>query len=374
MLLLYWVCRPEILLIVVVCRTIYLHCQICWNLHVSRIPLIVLNIIGWAIPAIFLCVAYGVAQITYTIGNHCSIRVDWIVNLLIIPIIIEIGCSIVVQFATFVYCVNVYMRSLGEPTPPTNDSIPDSTYSAGSRYPYRKAMARVNKVLIENICTDLQAFKLQWRAWAQCFSLIWTGTLFSTAYLILATKYVDLQKSLLPGTTPDQGILLWVVCIVRILVRWSDVLVTKSWRCRCMRSESDIHPQPNTNGRGGIQSLCKFNSIQELTIDLLGVGIPYFPTSIFLYGVGQINPSHMQSYLPPQSISLFFFFHRQIRLPYPPAYSLQRIHRTQNKTSWTTSIPIRKSSPSPNGNWFALPPPISPWWSKCYLATTSETW
>ena len=137
---------------VVVCRTIYLHCQICWNLHVSRIPLIVLNIIGWAIPAIFLCIAYGVAQITYTIGNHCSIRVDWVVNLLIIPIIIEIGCSIVVQFATFVYCVNVYMRSLREPTPPTNDSIPDSTYSGGSsRYPYRKAMARVNKVPIENI-------------------------------------------------------------------------------------------------------------------------------------------------------------------------------------------------------------------------------
>ena len=134
-----------------VCRTIYLHCQICWNLHVTRVPLIILNIIGWLIPAILLAVVFGVAQITYTVSNHCSIRVDWVVNLLIIPIIIEIACALVVQFATCIYCVNVYLRSLVEPPPPTDESLglgtATSSFSTGSgRYPYRKAMARVNKV------------------------------------------------------------------------------------------------------------------------------------------------------------------------------------------------------------------------------------
>jgi hypothetical protein len=78
-------------------------------------------------------------------------------------------------------------------------------------------MARVNKVHLRTTSANLQAFRLQWRAWAQCFSLIWTGTLFSTAYFFLATKYVEMQKSLLPGTTPDQKVLLWVVCIVNSL-------------------------------------------------------------------------------------------------------------------------------------------------------------
>jgi len=139
-------------LTVVVCRTIYLHCQICWNLHVTRIPLIVLNIVGWVVPAVFLGAAFGLAEITYTISDHCSIRVDWIVDLLIIPIIIEIGCAVVVQITTFIYCVNVYLRSLNEPAPPTNDSfgetgVSNSVYSTGSgRYPYRKAMKRVHKV------------------------------------------------------------------------------------------------------------------------------------------------------------------------------------------------------------------------------------
>jgi 7 transmembrane receptor (Secretin family) len=136
----------------VLCRTIYLHCQICWNLHVTRIALIILNIIGWLIPAILLGVAIAVAQITYTMSNHCSIRVDWVVNLLIIPIIIEIGLAILVQLTTFLFCVNVYLKSLKEPPPPTNDSFGDaiatSTYSTGSRYPYRKAVARINKVII----------------------------------------------------------------------------------------------------------------------------------------------------------------------------------------------------------------------------------
>ena len=137
-------------LILVVCRTIYLHCQICWDLYVNKLPLIILNIIGWLIPAIFLGLVFVVAEMTYTIGDHCSIRIDWLVNILIIPIIIEIGCSIVVQFATFVYCANVFLRSLNEPAPPTVDSLnggqAGSQYSGGSRYPYRKAMKRINKV------------------------------------------------------------------------------------------------------------------------------------------------------------------------------------------------------------------------------------
>ena len=132
----------------VVCRTIYLHCQICWDLHVSRVPLIVLNVIGWLVPAIGLAVVFAITEMTYTIANHCSLRVEWITRLLLIPIIVEIGCSVVVQFGTFVYCVNIFLRSLQEPAPPTNDSLPNSTYSGGSRYPYRKAMARITKVCL----------------------------------------------------------------------------------------------------------------------------------------------------------------------------------------------------------------------------------
>jgi hypothetical protein len=139
---------------IVVCRTIYLHCQICWDLHVSRVPLIVLNVVGWLIPAIGLAVVFAVTEMTYTISNHCSLRVEWITKLLLIPIIVEIGCSIVVQFGTFIYCVNIFLRSLQEPAPPTNDSLPNSTYSGGSRYPYRKAMARITKVrfYIRRLC------------------------------------------------------------------------------------------------------------------------------------------------------------------------------------------------------------------------------
>jgi hypothetical protein len=131
----------------VVCRTIYLHCQICWNTQISKIPLITLNIIGWVVPAIFFGVVFAVSSITYTISHHCSIQVDWVINLLIIPLICEIGCSIVVQAATFIYCVNIYLRSLKEPAPPTNESVPFSTISHGSsRYPYRKALRRIKQV------------------------------------------------------------------------------------------------------------------------------------------------------------------------------------------------------------------------------------
>lgn len=133
---------------VVVCRTIYLHCQICWNVQVSQLPVITLNIIGWAVPALFLGMVFAVSEITYTISNHCSIEVDWVIDLLIIPLICEIGCSLVVQVLTFGHCINIYLRSLQEPPPPTNESLPFSTVSHGStRYPYRKALRRIRQVL-----------------------------------------------------------------------------------------------------------------------------------------------------------------------------------------------------------------------------------
>ena len=45
------------------------------------------------------------------------------------------------------YCANVYLRSVREPPPPSGESFATSELSGGSgRYPYRKAMARINKV------------------------------------------------------------------------------------------------------------------------------------------------------------------------------------------------------------------------------------
>jgi len=138
--------------LLVVCRTLYLHAQICWSLPFSNYPVIALNIIGWAIPLILLGVVYAVAEIAYTMTNHCSIRIDWIVPLLIIPVIIEVGIALIIQVATFIYCANVYLRSLHEPPlPSTNsaDGTANSTHSEGSgRYPYRKAAKRIHKVIL----------------------------------------------------------------------------------------------------------------------------------------------------------------------------------------------------------------------------------
>jgi hypothetical protein len=55
---------------------------------------------------------------------------------------------------------------------------------------------------------------MQWRAWIQCFALIFTGSLFSTVYYVLAIKYVALQKATLPGSVPDAAVVTWVVCLV----------------------------------------------------------------------------------------------------------------------------------------------------------------
>jgi hypothetical protein len=101
-------------------------------------------------PAIMLGLVFVFAEITYTISDHCSIRVDWITKLLIIPIIVEISLALFVQFCTFVYCVNVYLKSLLETPPPTSDLFEGAGGSANSvqstRYPYRRAFARIRKV------------------------------------------------------------------------------------------------------------------------------------------------------------------------------------------------------------------------------------
>jgi hypothetical protein len=59
---------------------------------------------------------------------------------------------------------------------------------------------------------------LQWRAWAQCFCLIFIGTLFSVAYYVLATRYVAIQNGLHSGEAPNEKIIFWVGCMVRLFL------------------------------------------------------------------------------------------------------------------------------------------------------------
>jgi hypothetical protein len=58
---------------------------------------------------------------------------------------------------------------------------------------------------------------MQWRAWVQCFAVVFTGTLFAVAYYVLATSYIDVQHALAHGKTMDGDILNWVHCIVHLL-------------------------------------------------------------------------------------------------------------------------------------------------------------
>jgi len=64
-------------------------------------------------------------------------------------------------------------------------------------------------------CLIYEVLMLQWRAWAQCLSLIFIGTLFSTAYYFLSKKYMALQQGLIPGNTPDPRVINWVECLVK---------------------------------------------------------------------------------------------------------------------------------------------------------------
>ncbi|KAK2037042.1 hypothetical protein LZ31DRAFT_636284 [Colletotrichum somersetense] len=177
-------------------RSLSLHLQICWQVVVGRNFMIFAQAAGWGIPLIGIVVALVFSGVSFRFGATCHINHKNSLADFWIPLLVFAGFTVIIQFATFGYCIKVYLASLADNSATTEgSSLPTYTSSIQTMSP-RQAYRRVQRVI-----------QLQWRGIAIVLIIVADVIFFSLVFVF--------QDNTVQAVHNDQSIAEdWVLCLM----------------------------------------------------------------------------------------------------------------------------------------------------------------
>ena len=176
-------------------RSLSLHLQICWQVVVGRNFMWFSQAIGWGIPVIGIIMALVFSGVSFRFGSTCHINHENSLADLWIPLLIFAGLTIFIQFATFGYCIKVYLASLADNSASTeNSNLPSYTNSIRTMTP-KQAYRRVRRVI-----------QLQWRGIAIVLIIVTDVVLFSVVFVFQDNTVEAVRRD--PSTALE-----WIGCL-----------------------------------------------------------------------------------------------------------------------------------------------------------------
>ncbi|KAL2171127.1 hypothetical protein VTG60DRAFT_3642 [Thermothelomyces hinnuleus] len=177
-------------------RALSLHLQICWQLVVGRNFMWFAQAVGWGIPVIGVIIAIILSGVSFRFGPTCHINHKNSLADLWIPLLVFASLTIVIQFATFGYCIKVYLASLADNSASTEGSgMPSYTNSIRTMTP-KQAYRRVRRVIA-----------LQWRGIAIVLIIVADVIFFSIVFVF--------QDNTVEAVMRDRSLAWdWVSCLI----------------------------------------------------------------------------------------------------------------------------------------------------------------
>ncbi|CAJ2501589.1 Uu.00g044420.m01.CDS01 [Anthostomella pinea] len=177
-------------------RALSLHLQICWQLVVGRNYMWFSQGLGWGIPIIGLIILLVFSGVSFRFGATCHINHENSLADFWIPLLVFAGLTVIIQFATFGYCIKVYLASLTDNSATTEGSgMPSYSNSIRTMTP-RQAYRRVRRVI-----------QLQWRGIAIVLIIITDVIFFAIVFVFLDST---VQSVKVDPTIAEP----WVLCLM----------------------------------------------------------------------------------------------------------------------------------------------------------------
>ncbi len=150
---------------------------------------------GWGIPLIGLTLLLVFSGVSFRFGQTCHINHENSLADFWIPLLIFAGLTVLIQFATFGYCIKVYLASLADSAESTEQSGgPSYTNSIRTMSP-RQAYRRVRRVV-----------QLQWRGIVIVLIIIADVIFFAVVFVFLDSTVEDIKND------PSKA-LGWITCL-----------------------------------------------------------------------------------------------------------------------------------------------------------------
>lgn len=178
-------------------RSLSLHLQICWQVLVGRNFMIFSQAAGWGVPILGLALAMTFSGVSFRFGATCHINHDNSLADFWIPLLIFAGATVIITFATFGYCIKVYLASLSDNNASTEGSnLPTYSTTGSQNMTPRQAYRRVRRVI-----------SLQWRGIAIVLIIIADVIFFSVVFVF--------QDNVVQSVTDDPTIAEeWGLCLI----------------------------------------------------------------------------------------------------------------------------------------------------------------
>ncbi|KAF1836713.1 hypothetical protein BDW02DRAFT_214138 [Decorospora gaudefroyi] len=135
-------------------RALSMHLQICWDVTPGKKFFYWAQGLGWSVAATFFTITITITGVSFRFGDVCHVNAEHSMKDFWGPLLAIAGAATVIQIATFVYCIKVYLQNMfsDEKTETQSSAgLPSYTTSVRNRSA-RAVYRRVRKVLY-----------LQWR-------------------------------------------------------------------------------------------------------------------------------------------------------------------------------------------------------------------
>ncbi|KAM5355860.1 hypothetical protein ACJ41O_002506 [Fusarium nematophilum] len=177
-------------------RSVSLHLQICWQVLVGRNFMIFAQAAGWGVPILGIALALVFSGVSFRFGATCHINHENSLADFWIPLLLFAGLTVIITFATFGYCIKVYLASLVDGGASSEgSSLPTYSQSIKTMSP-RQAYRRVRRVIA-----------LQWRGIAIVLIIIADVIFFSVIFVFQDNVVQSVRDD--PKVAAD-----WVMCLV----------------------------------------------------------------------------------------------------------------------------------------------------------------
>ncbi|KAF4992594.1 hypothetical protein FGRMN_7079 [Fusarium graminum] len=153
-------------------RAVSLHLQICWQVLVGKNFMVFSQAAGWGVPILGIILALVFSGVSFRFGKTCHINHENSLADFWIPLLLFAGLTVILTFATFGYCIKVYLASLSDNGASSeSSSLPTYTQSVKTMNP-RQVYRRVRRVI-----------SLQWRGIAIVLIIIADVIFFSVVFV-----------------------------------------------------------------------------------------------------------------------------------------------------------------------------------------------
>lgn len=187
-------------------RAVFMHLQICWDITPTKHHFIFANISAWTVTVALVTAVLAHAGVSFRFGAYCHVNHTGSIPTYWAWLLAFGGIALVLQLATFAYCIKVYLHAaLLRSDALSSSSHTNAAPKSGGAPSVLTSRSRSARAAARRV---RQVLQLQWRSLAIVALAIFNTAFVCVVFIVLDSRAERLAFSEIENLVP------WIICIL----------------------------------------------------------------------------------------------------------------------------------------------------------------